>query len=101
MAFLRTAPFGDLFLVTFLVAGSFQVAMSLLGILLAVLSPGLFNMNGVPATSPAGALGVLVFLLIFGLVINAAMSAIGALIVMAWRNLLPRSPEASGASLIS
>lgn len=90
MKLLRSAGFGDLFLITFLVAASFQIVMSLLGVVLAFVSPGLFNMNGVPATSPGSALGVIVFLLVFGLVMNAGMSALGALIVLGWRRLLPR-----------
>src|SRR5690606_6673732 len=65
MQYIRTASFGGLFTTTFLVAASFQIAFSLLGVVLAVLSPGLFNMNGVPATSPVGAIGVLIFLLCF------------------------------------
>jgi len=89
MHYIRTASFGGLFLVTFLVAGSFQFAFSLLGVVLAFTSPGLFNMNGVPATSPVGAVGVLIFLFMFSLAMNAAISALGALIVMIWRNLLP------------
>lgn len=90
MHYLRTASFGGLFTVTFTVAASFQIAFSVLGLLLAVAAPGMFNMNGVPATTAIGAIGVLIFLLAFGLFINAAMSALGALIVMAWRNLLPK-----------
>jgi len=93
MKTIRTAPFGDLFLTTFLVAASFQIAVSILGVILAFTSPGLFNMNGVPATSPTGAIGVLVFLLVVGLVVNAGMSALGALIVMGWRGLLPKPKD--------
>ncbi|QQQ18692.1 hypothetical protein JIP62_00615 [Brevundimonas vitis] len=91
MHILRTASFGQLFIVTFAVSASFQVAFTLLGLVMAVLSPGVFNMNGVPATSAAGAIGVLIFLLVFGLAINAAISSLGALLVLAWRRLLPRS----------
>ncbi|MBI2260440.1 MAG: hypothetical protein HYU62_02100 [Caulobacterales bacterium] len=94
MHYIRTASFGGLFMVTFLVAASFQLAFSILGVILAVLSPGLFNMNGVPASSPIAAIGVLIFLLVFGLAMNAAMSALGALVVMLWRNLLPQKAEA-------
>ena len=90
MQYIRTASFGGLFSTTFLVAASFQIAFSLLGVVLAVLSPGLFNMNGVPATSPVGAIGVLIFLLCFGLFMNAAISALGALVVLGWRRFLPR-----------
>jgi len=78
MGQLRTSSFAILFSVTFVVAATFQVAMSLLSVLLAVLSPGLFQMNGEMATSPGQALGVLVFLLVIGLIINAGMAAVGS-----------------------
>ncbi|MFN3931821.1 MAG: hypothetical protein ACK4JY_08750 [Brevundimonas sp.] len=91
MHYIRTASFGGLFTTTFLVAASFQITLAILGLVLAVLSPGLFNMNGVPATSPAGAIGVLIFLLCFALFMNAAISAIGAAIVLAWRRFLPKA----------
>lgn len=94
MKYLRTASFGELFLVTFSVAASFQIAFGVLGLLLAVASPGLFNMNGVPATSAGAAIGVLLFLLVFALVMNAAMSAIGSLLVLAWRTALPKPKTA-------
>lgn len=67
MHYLRTASFGGLFTVTFAVAASFQVVFSVLGLFLAVAAPGMFNMNGVPATSAVGAIGVLIFMLAFGL----------------------------------
>ena len=89
MHYLKTASFGGLFTVTFGVAAAFQIAFSVLGLLLAVLSPGLFHMNGAAATSPTGAIGVLIFLLVVGLCMNAAMSALGALVVMAVRRFLP------------
>lgn len=94
MSYLKTTPFAGLFAVTFGVAAAFQIAFSVLGLLLAVLSPGLFQMNGAPATSAVGAIGVLIFLLVFGLVINAAMSALGALIVVTIRRLLPAARTA-------
>jgi len=56
---------------------------------LAFLAPGLFYMNGAAATSPMGAIGVLIFLLVVGLCVNAAMSALGALAVMSVRRFLP------------
>ena len=49
-----------------------------LGLVTALLSPGLFKMNGAPAASPGQAVGVLMFLLIFGLLINTTSSAAGA-----------------------
>lgn len=94
MDYLKNANFAGLFIVTFVVAATFQLAMTTLGLLLAFLSPGLFQMNGVPATSPVQAIGTLVFLLVFGLVINAGMSAIGALIWMLIRQVLPGTREA-------
>lgn len=90
MDYLKRAPFGGLFLVTFTVAATFQVLMALLGLLLAFLSPGLFFMNGAPATSPVQAVGVLLFLLVVGLVINAGISAIGGLLWMGVRIALPK-----------
>ncbi len=95
MDYLKRAPFGGLFAVTFGVAATFQVSMSLLGLLLALLSPSLFFMNGSPATSPVQAIGTLVFLLVMGLVINAGMSAMGALIWMGVRKALPKSAAIS------
>lgn len=89
MSYLRTASFGGLFSVTFTVAAAFQATFAMLGLLLAVLSPGLFQMNGEPATSPLAAIGVLIFLLVFGLTMNAAMSALGALVVLAVRRFFP------------
>jgi hypothetical protein len=94
MHYIRTASFGGLFTTTFLVAASFQIAFALLGVIMAVLSPGLFTMNGSPATSPVGAIGVLIFLLCFSLFMNAAISALGALIVLGWRRFIPQSPKA-------
>lgn len=94
MHYLKTASFGGLFTVTFGVAAAFQIAFSILGVLLAFLSPGLFHMNGAPATSALGAIGVLIFLLVFGLFINAAMSALGALVVMGVRHFLPKAKTA-------
>ncbi|HEY0104265.1 MAG TPA: hypothetical protein VGB60_12455 [Brevundimonas sp.] len=94
MNYIRTASFGDLFLVTFIVAASFQIAFSLLGVILAFTSPGLFHLNGAQATSPVGAIGALLFLLAFGLAMNAAISALGALLVLLWRRLLRQGPAA-------
>lgn len=93
MSFLRTASFGGLFLTTFVVAATCQVAFSLLSVLIAVMAPGAFNMNGEAATNPVQALGVLLFLLIFGLFMNAAISAIGAGLWLGVRRLLPRQAD--------
>lgn len=79
MNYLRTASFGGLFTVTFAVAAAGQVTLSILGLLFAILAPGMFQMNGAVATSPVQAIGALLFLLVFGLFMNAGMSAIGSL----------------------
>ncbi|PZO01690.1 MAG: hypothetical protein DCF28_09585 [Alphaproteobacteria bacterium] len=93
MDYLRSANFGGLFIVTFAVAATFQVVMAVLGILLAVLSPGLFQMNGVPATSPAEAFGTLLFLLALFLVMNAGISAVGALCWLLVRKVIPSNSK--------
>ncbi len=67
----EAASFSGLFTVTFVVGATSQVAFSLLGLLMAATSPGMFKMNNAAATSPAQAVGVLVFLLAVLLVINA------------------------------
>jgi hypothetical protein len=89
MDYLKNATFGGLFIVTFLVAATFQLAMAVLGIVLASLSPSLFQMNGVPATSPAQAIGTVLFILVVGLLVNAGMSAVGALLWLLVRKLVP------------
>jgi hypothetical protein len=89
MPFLRSASFSGLFTVTFVVGATSQVAFSLLGLLMAATSPGMFKMNNAPATNPAQAIGVLVFLLAVLLIINAGMSAIGAGIWILVRKALP------------
>ncbi|MBB4797203.1 ABC-type siderophore export system fused ATPase/permease subunit [Brevundimonas bullata] len=89
MHYLKTASFGGLFTVAFGVAAAFQITFSILGVVLAFLAPGLFYMNGAAATSAMGAIGVLIFLLVVGLCVNAAMSALGALAVMSVRRFLP------------
>lgn len=98
MPFLRSASFGGLFTVTFTVAATCQVAFSLLGLLMAVLSPAMFKMNGAPATNPAQAVGVLVFLLAVMLIMNAGISAIGAGIWMLARRALPGAKPVANAA---
>lgn len=78
MDHLKTASFGALFTSTFLVAAASQVVFSLLAIVMAFLSPSIFNMNGAPATNPGQAIGVVLFMLTFGLFVNAGMSALGS-----------------------
>jgi len=89
MQYLRTASFSGLFGVTFTVAASCQVALTLLGLIAAVMAPGVFKMNGAPATNPIQAIGVLVFLLGVCLMLNAGMSALGAGLWLGVRKLLP------------
>ena len=86
---LKTAAFGTLFATTFVVAATFQVAMALLGVVLAFTSPGLFNANGAPASGPVQALAVVIFMLVFVLVLNAGTSALGSAIWIGVRRFLP------------
>lgn len=86
---LRTAGFGTLFATTFVVAASFQAAMALIGVVLAFTSPGLFSANGAPAGDPLQALGVVLFMLVFVLVLNAGTSALGSAIWIGVRRFLP------------
>jgi hypothetical protein len=88
-SFLRSASFGELFAVTFTVAGTCQVAFSLLGLLMVGTSPAMFKMNGETAANPAQALGVLVFLVAICVAMNAGMSAIGAGLWLLVRRVLP------------
>ena len=93
MSFLRTASFGNLFTVAFTIAATCQVAMTLLGVITVFASPGVFKMNGVAASDPVQAFGVLVFLLVFCVFINAGMSAVGSAIWLLVRRALPRAVE--------
>jgi len=67
--------------------------MALLGVITVFAAPGVFKMNGVPASDPLQAFGVLVFLLVFCLFINAGMSAIGSAIWLLVRRALPKAVE--------
>jgi len=89
MHYLRTASFGGLFGVTFAVAASCQVALTLLGLIAAFMAPGIFKMNGEAANNPIQAVGVLIFMLGVFLVLNAGMSALGAGLWLSVRKLLP------------
>lgn len=89
MQYLRTASFGGLFGVTFTVAASCQVALTLFGLIGAFMAPGIFKMNGEAATNPTQAVGVLIFLLGVCLVLNAGMSALGAGLWLGVRRFLP------------
>jgi hypothetical protein len=94
MDYLRSASFGDLFGVTFTVAATCQVFLSLFGLVGVLVAPGIFKMNGAAATSPAQALGVLLFLLGFCLFLNAGLSALGAAVWLGVRRLLPKPKPA-------
>lgn len=87
---IRNGSFAELFVTTFIVAAAFQVTISVLGLLLAVLAPNMFFMNGQPATNPVAAIGVLLFLLIMGLLMNAMISVCGAGLTLALRRFLPK-----------
>jgi hypothetical protein len=87
---LRSASFGALVAVSCTVGATFQVALVIVGLFVALLSPGVFKMNNAAATSPGQAIGVLLFLLVFGLVANVTISAAGSGIWVALRNWLPK-----------
>lgn len=89
MEFLKTAGFGALFGVTFTVVAAFHCAMATIGLVLTFTSPALFKMNGAPAANPLQAIGVVIFLLVVALFLNAAVSAMGSGIWLAVRRLPP------------
>ena len=97
MDYLRNASFGGLFVVTFTVAAVFQVAFAVLGLVTAVLAPGMFNMNGAPATNPGQAMGVDLFLLAVMLAMNAMMSAAGSGLWLLVRRFLPKAKESAAS----
>lgn len=90
MELLRTAQFATLFIVTFVVAATFQIAMAFVGLIIAMLTPSFFKMNGAPAANTAQAVVVLILILLFVLLLNAAMSAAGSGIWLATRRLILR-----------
>jgi len=96
----RQASFGELFGTTFVVGASFQGALFVLGLLMAILNPGLFH-SGPPgaqvaASSPVQAVGVLVLLMVFEIILNLVVSAGGAGLIVVARSLrLIRSPARS------
>lgn len=93
---LKSASFGQLFCVTFIVAATFQVALTLIGLPFALLAPSGFNLNGRPATGPGEALTVILLMLIAGSLMNAAISAGGAGVWLVVRKLLFKpAPPAS------
>lgn len=90
MDYLRSASFGGLFAVTFVVAATFQAVAAVLGLVIAGLSPELFQMNGAPAQGFVQGAGVVLFLLILGLAANSAISAAGSALWILFRRLLPK-----------
>jgi hypothetical protein len=94
MDLLKSATFGALFAVAFTVGATFQVVPALVGLVVAVLSPGSFNANGHPVTSPGAAVGVLLLLLVFCLIMNTAIAAAGAGLWVIVRRWIPRKAVA-------
>jgi nitric oxide reductase large subunit len=87
---IRIAPFGTLFGVSFVVGAVFHLTMAILGVVLAFLTPGLFQANGQAVTSPLQAVGVVLFLAIIGLAANTLVAGAGSLIWIGLRKLLPK-----------
>lgn len=75
---LKTATFGTLFGVTFAVSATFQMTMIVVGLLVAVLAPTSFTMNGQQATNVGQAVGALVTMFVVGMIFNAMISSAGA-----------------------
>jgi len=93
MEYLRTASFAGLFTTAFAVGAASQLALSIAGVLLALTSPGMFNMNGIAATTPIQAFGPLIFLLVAGLFFNAGFSALGSACWLLVRRWFPRARD--------
>ena len=91
MDYLKQGTFGALFGVTFTIAATFQVLMALLGLVIAVLSPDIFKMNGAPAAGPLQAIGVDLFLLVAMLLMNAMISAVGSGVWLLVRRAFPKT----------
>ena len=90
METIRTAPFGTLFGVSFVMGAVFQLMMAIAGIVIAVISPGVFSAEGQAMTSPLQAIGVVLFLTIVGLAANTAVAGAGSAIWIALRRILPK-----------
>ncbi|THD75275.1 MAG: hypothetical protein E7812_17120 [Phenylobacterium sp.] len=95
MGVLKTASYGDLFGAAFAVGASFWAAMGVLGLLVAVASPQLFQMNGTPSGNSGQALGVLVVMLVVLMVLNTTIAAAGAGVWVFARRFLPREKTAT------
>ena len=85
---LRSATFGTLFQVTFLVAAAFQVAAAALGLVFAVFAPGGFTLNGRPAANSGEAVMAVIIMLVMVLLLNLAISAGGAGLWLVIRRLI-------------
>jgi hypothetical protein len=90
---LKSASFGTLFQITFVVAATFQVAAAVLGLLFAVLAPGGFNLNGRPAQSIGEAITVVLIMIVAGMLLNAAISAGGSGLWLLIRRVLFKKPS--------
>jgi len=96
---LRSASFGTLFGVTFTVSATFQIVLGLIGLLVAMLAPGAFNLNGRPAEGPAEALGALTVMLIVFMLFNAMISSCGAGLWLLVRRVVLKPKPGSQASV--
>ena len=93
----KQASFGALFGTAFVVGAAFQAALFVLGLLMAVLSPGVFRSGPpgaqIPASSPAQAIGVLILITVVGIILNLVVSSGGAGLIVIARSLkLIRGP---------
>ena len=91
METIRTAPFGTLFGVSFVMGAVFQLAMAIAGVVIAFLSPGVFSANGQAMVSPIQAVGVVLFLVICGLAANTVVAAAGSIAWIGLRRILPKA----------
>jgi hypothetical protein len=88
---IRKATFAELFGTAFAVGAAFDAALFIVGLLMAILSPGMFH-SGAPgaqvaASSPVQAIGVLVLLTVFALLANLVVSSAGAGLLVAGRSI--------------
>ncbi len=90
---IRKATFGELFGTAFVVGAAFDGALFVAGLLMAILSPGVFHAGApgaqVAASSPAQAIGILVLLTVFALLANLVVSSAGAGLLVIGRSLVP------------
>lgn len=88
---IRKATFGELFGTAFVVGAAFDAALLIVGLLMAILNPGLFHAGApgaqVAASTPAQAIGVLVLLTVFALLANLIKSSAGAGLLVVGRSL--------------